>query len=295
MKPSLLCLALLAPLAMSAASSDGQPLGSPYLYRWSFEAGGFSESEFHEGIRGGELTVSGGETGAVPVFQSTGGVGASTPGVLNASRNRYGSPNGAQVSSFGSVLRNGHTLTQFTVTMWIKPTLPADKQPYARLLNLGPDQNEQADQGILLALDNDSFSFSVNGSPSNKVEITEPVMKADEWVFLVFCYDGLAGPYWSPEIMGAMGWSEASPNSAILAGDLTRPTRLISKYPLSTGAPTYDVSPGKISVDGLLVAIGSSNTRYDRSFVGLIDDVRIYSGLLSVAELERVRLEATGK
>ena len=296
MRFPLLCLALLAPLAISAAenrvsSADGQPALTPFLYRWPFEAGGLSDSEFRKDVRGGQLTLSGGDTDGVPVFQRKGGVSEATPGVLNASRNHYGSSNGAQVNSFGSPLRTSHTLSQFTITMWIKPALPPDKQPYARLINLSSDNNEQAAQGILLALENDSFSFSVNGSPTGKFRITEPVVKTDEWVFLVFCYDGLAeNPYSSPNMNEATkSWS----NAVILAGELGRPTRLISNDAISTGAPAYNVSPGALSLDGLLVAIGSSNSRYDRSFVGWIDDVRIYSGLLSIAELERVRREAT--
>ncbi len=298
MKSPLLRLALLAPLALSAAenrviSPDGQPPGSPYLYRWSFEAGGLPESEFREGVRGGELTVGGGEAAGAPVFQRTGGVGEATPGALNASRNRYGSSNGAQVNSFGSPLRTRKSSGQLTITMWIKPEIPVEEQPEARLLNLSPGDNELASQSLLIALKSDSFSFHVNGCPWFKLEPTESVVKTDEWTFLVFCYDGLSeGIYHTSDMVQAVG---AEPNLAVLAGDLTRSTHLICKIPISTGAPTYAVSPGAVSLDGLLVAIGSSNSRYDRSFVGWIDDVRIYDGLLSVAELERVRREATAK
>jgi hypothetical protein len=298
MKSSLLCLPLLAPLAQSGAeqrgiSPDGQPPGAPSLYRWSFEAGGLSESEFREGVSGGELTVGGGETDGAPVFQRKGGVGEATPGVLNASRNHYGSSNGAQVNSFGSPLRTKKSSGRVTITMWIKPEIPVENQPEACLLNLSPGDNELAPQSLLIALKSDSFSFHVNGCPWFKLETTESVVKTGEWTFLVFCYDGLAeGIYHTPDMVQAVG---ADPNATVLAGDLTRSTHLICKIPISTGAPAYNVSPGALSLDGLLVAIGSSNSRYDRSFVGWIDDVRIYSGLLSIAELERVRLEAAGK
>ncbi len=120
-------------------------------------------------------------------------------------------------------------------------------------------------------------------------------MKVNEWVFLAFCYDGLTdNPYYSQQM--AIATSNASTfNAAILAGDLSRPARVISKVAISTGAPIYNVSPGKVGFDGLLVAVGSSNSRYDRSFVGWIDDVRIYNGVLPLAEIERVRLEAVGQ
>lgn len=290
-----LILALLANLALgdeAVAQSSDTPR-APYLYRWSFDIGGLPESEFRDGVRGGELTIGGGEMDGAPIFHRQGGVGAATPGVLNASRNRYGSTQGAQINSFGSPLRTIHALPRFTITMWIKPGLPVDQQPYARLLNISPETDEQAPRSILLALEADGLGFRVNGSPAVKIQTSEPVIKQGQWVFLAFSYDGVTeNPYYSREMSEAVS---ASHNAAILAGGIDRPTRLVSPFSITTGGPNYNVSPGAVSLDKLLISVASSNSRFDRAFVGWIDDVRIYPGLLPLSALEQVRLEALGK
>ena len=261
-----------------------------YLYRWSFEAGGLAEIPGMDTF-GGELTVAGGESGQVPLFQRTGGVSASSPEVLNASRNLYGS-GGAQVNSHGSALRTGKTLERFTVTMWIKPEIPQDQQPQARLFNISTADNEQSPQSIFIAFDNGGLAFCVNESPIWGFQLREPVIKTGEWVFLVFCYDGTTSPFYSQRMQDTY---QLAKHAAIFAGDREAPPRLATEVTITTGAPSYAVSPGKVSLDGLLVAIGSGNARFDRSFVGWIDDVRIYDSLLSPADLERVRAEAVGK
>jgi hypothetical protein len=292
---ALLGLSLLSSFAtFTAAQPQPQdPSHLPYVYRWSFEIGGTPDTDFIDSTFGGELAVAGGITYQVPLFERKGGVSEATPGVLNASRNKYGHASGAQVNSYGSPLRTERSAGRFTITMWIKPELAPDKQSQARLFNLSTESEEQSPQSVLISLEAGSFAFGVNGSAIYRVDATESVVKTGEWVFLVFCYDGVTeNPYYSQELVNLF---ECPKNGAILAGDLKRPTRLISQVALHTGAPNYNVPPGKLSMNGLLAAIGSSNSRFDRSFVGWIDDVRIYDGLLSQPELERVRLEALGK
>ena len=278
------------------AAPGAQAASTPadrYLYRWSFEAGGLSESSRMTSF-GGELTIAGGEPGQVPVFQhSGGGVSESSPDVLNASRNVYGSSLGAQVNSYGSPLQTGKTSGRFTITMWVKAALPVDQQPEARLLNIGAADNEQGKQSVFICIDQNSLGFTVNGSAYYRLDIAEPPVKVGEWSFLVFCYDGAANnPHYCPDMFDKF---QSSRNGAVLAGGVNQTTRLVCDSALNTGAPTYSVSPGPAVFNGLLVAVGSSNTRFVRSFVGWIDDVRIYDEVLTLSQIEQVRLQALGK
>lgn len=289
-------LAMLAAFCLPSSLIQNCSAQSPtpaYLYRWSFEAGGLPESEFAQGVKGGELTIGGGGMENAPLFQKTGGISPLGPGVLNASRGTYGDPNGAQINSFGSPLRAAKTSGRFTITMWVKASLPPQQQPEARLLSICSPGKEQGPQSIFITVDRDTLGFTVGGSGYYALDVSEPPLKVGEWRFLVFCYDGVAtNPYYCPEMSEAV---QCSWNGAVLVGDPDQPTRLINKTSINTGAPTYTVPPGPVTFDGQLVAIGSSNGAYDRSFVGWIDDVRIYDGLLSLAQIERVRLESLGK
>lgn len=289
---AILSLSLISSLLPCQSAQAASEPADRYVYRWSFEAGGLAEIPRMD-TSGGELTVAGGESGQVPLFQRTGGVSASSPDVLNASRNIYGSTSGAQITSYGSPLRTAKTVDQFTITMWIKAEIPPEKQPQARLFNISTDSNEMSSQSVFIGLESGGFALCVNGSAYYRVETTESVVKPGEWVFLVFSYDGVAeNPYYSHELNNAF---KIAKNGAIFAGDPKQPTRLIAEAAVNTGAPNYNVSPGKTSLNGLLAAVGSSNSRFDRSFVGWIDDVRLYDSLLSLPDLERVRLEAVGK
>ena len=291
---ALATLCLLSPLLPDCpAQSQHPPQSPPYLYCWSFEAGGLPDSEHAQGVKGGELTIGGGGMDNAPLFQRTGGVSESSPGVLNASRGSYGDPNGAQINTFGSPLQTGKTSGRFTLTMWVKAALPPQQQPEARLLNISSTDNEQGSQSVFICLDQDSLGFTVNGSAYYRLDVTEPPVKVGEWSFLVFCYDGIAdNPHYCPEMSEKV---QCSRNGAVLVGGLNQPTRLICKSALNTGAPTYTVSAGPVTLNGLFVAVGSSNTRYDRSFAGWIDGVRIYDGLLSLAQIEQIRLQSLGK
>ena len=290
---SVLVFSLLPALVPHCEAQSKDSAQLPYLYRWSFEAGGLPDSEIPGAIQGGELTICGGEPDRVPLFQQKGGVSEASPGVLNASHNSYGSASGAQVNSYGSPLRTERNTGRFTITMWIKPELPQEKQPQACLFNLSTANNERSPQSLFIGFENGGFAVCVNNSVYYGWELKEPVVKTGEWVFLAFCYDGVTkNPYYSQDMLDRF---KIPKNGAILAGDRQTTTRLVSEITFTTGAPTYAVSPGELSINGLLTAIGSSNTGFDRSFAGWIDDVRIYDGLLSISELDRVRLEALGK
>jgi hypothetical protein len=256
--------------------------------RWGFDADkGVPRTSVW--ISGGVLSITPG-AGGHAAFMPSAGVGPATPGVLNCAANVYGDGHAAaRISSAGSPLLADADLPQFVVTMWVKPFAPAPDQPYARLLNLSPAGDEKGSPGLFVALNNTNLEVGVNGHVS-AVRLPEGVFDAGEWTLLAVVYDGFAtNPYYSPDMRAAV---RADHNTVVMVGGVETGVRLGGSVGLNSGAPSYNQSAGPLAINGLSVAIGDGNGNGARAFRGLIDDVRIYSGLLTLQQIEGARLSA---
>lgn len=258
------------------------------VVRWAFDAakGAPTTSTW---ISGGLLQIEENVSGYA-TFQSTGGVGPATPGVYNGAGNSYGDAAGsAQTTSAASPLLADAELAQFVVTMWIKPTVSSVEQPYARLLNISLPDSEKSNPGLFVALHNTNLEVGVNGGIT-AVTLPADSIRENAWTFVAFVYDGLArNPYYSEEMLAMV---KAERNGAVLLGGIDNASKLAGSVGMNTGAPSFNISAGPLALNGLSVAVGCSNANRARAFRGLIDDIRIYSGLLATEQIEAVRRSA---
>ncbi len=276
----------LLPLAVLASLFSSSVFAQVPDLRWSFD---YEQGAPRRAIwlNGGVLSIKNGTNCTATFEPKTGGVSAATPGVLDASDNVYGDGySAASITSAGSPLVADAALPQFVITLWIKPSVSPSDQSNARLLNISPENEEKGARGVYIGLDNENLEVGVNGHIW-PVKLTKGSIRKGEWTFLALVYDGASGnPYYSTDMMNKV---QTLSNAAVIIGGPMSEARPGGVAPLSTGAPNYTVSPGPLALNGLCVAVGCGNGNGVRSFVGFIDDVRVYKGLLNIKEIDAVR------
>jgi hypothetical protein len=274
--------------ALAALFSASSLLAQTPAVRWAFD-GDQGVPRTSVWISGGVLSITPG-AGGHAAFMAGAGVGAATPGVLNCAANVYGDGHSAaRINSVGSPLIADADLPQFVVTMWVKPFAPTPDQPYARLLNISPPGEEKGAPGLFIAFNSANLEVGVNGKVS-AVQLPENIFNAGDWTFLAIVYDGFSSnPYYSAEMRSAV---RVDHNTVVIVGGVEAKARVAGSVGLNSGAPSYNQSAGPLAINGLGVAIGDGNGSGARTFRGLIDDVRIYSGLLTLQQIEGARLSA---
>lgn len=273
------------PLAVLASLFSSSVFAQVPELRWSFDAEQGTPRRSIS-LNGGVLSIKNGTDGTA-TFEPKTGVGAATPGVLDASANAYGDGySAARITSAESPLVADAALPQCVITLWIKPTVSPSAQSYARLLNISPANNERGAPGLYMSLNNENLEVGMNGHIW-PVKLTEGGIRKGEWTFLALVYDGASdNPYYCTDMMDLV---QTHLNAAVIIGGLTSEARSGGAVALSTGAPNYNVTPGPLVLNGLCVALGCGNGKEGRSFVGLIDDVRVYKGLLTIKEIDEIR------
>ena len=177
------------------------------------------------------------------------------------------------------------SLTQFTMTTWIN------------LQGLNADQGGSGNVRLLAKQTDgafDGFSWNLNNpldgerSPSNFRlgmfiggdlafgfgQSTESLGADDRWVFLAATYDG----------------TEDLDNLSFYVGDETDTVELLG-LPLSVFAGQVNSSEGRATVN---IGFTDAAPGVDFSINGYQDDVRIYNSVLSVEQLDEVRLANLG-
>jgi autotransporter-associated beta strand protein len=247
------------------------------LYKWSFDAGVAGTPAITAG--GGTLTQNG-----TADFLGAGVSSNSGDQSLNLS-NAYTGGVGAGNSVAArdaNVLTGAGTLSNFTVTMWVK-LAPGALSNFPRLLQLGssatPDSG--SNPGINMLVNSGNLEIGVNGRNAQ----VAAGLSGNTWKFIAFSYDGVSSPTASDTNTALYGRAQ---NAVVLTGSLTNSVAAIG----GTGLNVAGASPGS-------VALGSAATLYlgnraagDRGYTGQIDDVRIYNTQLTLAELEAIRLES---
>ena len=264
-------LALAAVLALPAA---GQ--AQTTLYQWDFDpSGGLAPTATGGGVGGGTLSIANtvATTGTVDGAGITGLAGDYG---LDQSSTQYNTTNPASrvTASLGSF----PTLTAMTVSLWVKSVNWATSAgtANARLLQLNSASG----------LDGDKLYFSLNaGSASgNTLQVginstgtgtinTGAVLPntGSDWVFVSFT------------------WDSTLTSGQNISTYLGNTTTSVAQAGSAFGA--YTTSMASVSA----LSIGNRDTGSpSRSFDGVIDDIRIFSGALSQAQLETVRLEGIG-
>lgn len=276
---SVLSLAFAGAILCSMSGAHGA-----LLYQWNFD----STSGNNTGTgTGGTLTANvgaGATTGSFGAAGVSGAAGDNSLGTSNANDNWWGTDvgNAAAVSTLDL-----STVNQFTITMWVKRSGGNN----ADLLNIGstttPDS--ASNPGISLGLNgtwDNGIRVGVNGYNAWNGDLWSPGTDND-WVFLAVAYDGTGGVWWDPAMLALYG---ADRNLAIITGDTTTSASVAATLPFHIG--DWGTSPGVAAVGSTATAFLATNGSNGSGFSGNLDDVRIYDSLLTVSEIETVRLSA---
>ena len=156
------------------------------------------------------------------------------------------------------------TLTNFTITMWIKPTKTAigtlNYSP--RLFCFGATTTQQATNTLMFENNQGPLNLFINNNTARiSPTFSEP---SNQWTFLATTWDG----------QNVQFYYGSETNSLTLAG--------------SVAAPAGPINVGS----SFCLAIGNLLSVNTRSFVGWMDDVRFYTNAQSSSSLETVRQQA---
>jgi hypothetical protein len=183
-----------------------------------------------------------------------------------------GGTGGVALNTSGNV--NLGTLSQFTLTAWIKPVADFSTMSgteYPRIMMAGPTATYDTSQtnGVaLLGYNTTSLSAGLQVTINTGNVITPGgVLTGSDWVFVAVTYDSTL----------------ANNNVNVYVGSRTATAALVSSQTLSQGSVAFGSSA--------YVYLLNRSTR-DRAFDGWGDDFRIFSGVLNQAALEGVRASA---
>lgn len=252
------------------------------LYEYTFD----SASGANTGTgSGGTLAVANSGSGGVS-FSSTGGVGGG--GALNLTSNQtYNSSNAGDAT--GTLTGLG-TQTGITVAMWVKFSAAA-LTTNARLFVLGAsDVGAVGSVGLTL---NGSGKLNVyvdGGSTADTINLG-PTLSADTWYFIALTYDGTSSGSTNSTVQGAATTDGNTKNGQLYIGTATS---AVTDTPVKIGltSPNYNDSRGSIDFGASTALYLGNRADYTRGLNGMIDDVSIYSGVLSQASLDSLRLES---
>jgi hypothetical protein len=273
-------------------------LAADSLYQWNFDSSDGANTGTASGgalaLNVGVVTGSNGyAAGAFTGAGVSGDAGDKAFAAANAYDNYYENNNYSPISNaagVGNIDLSG--VTQFTITLWIK----RDGGRNVDLLNIGntTTPGNASNPGISIGLDGtwgNGVRVGVNGYTSYTGDLWSAGTDND-WVFMAFAYDGTSNNlYYNPTMSGLYG---GAANAAIITGEVGTAAAVGSNPIIHTGDYVTAVgSPSVTSTGTVFLANDGSNTLgTTNGFNGGLDDIRIYSGLLTVPEIESIRLEA---
>ena len=174
------------------------------LYKWSFDAGVAGTPAITAG--GGTLTQNG--TADFLGAGVSSNSGDQSLNLSNAYTGGVGAGNSVAAKD-ANVLTGAGTLSNFTVTMWVK-LAPGALSNFPRLLQLGssatPDSG--SNPGINMLVNSGNLEIGVNGRNAQ----VAAGLSGNTWKFIAFSYDGVSSPTASDTI--AVSAKPGAPASA---------------------------------------------------------------------------------
>ena len=260
------------------------------LYKWNFNSGGGSGAPFVT-AGGGFLTANGSSSFAGA------GVSGQSGDFAYSSASAAGYAN-AGITSAGDALTGLNGLNQFTINFWINPFVTYASQPAVsgttvpRFLQIGAtsaydeaglaaqgNPNNPLGAGISLALNNTSLQVGVGLAPSFLANNAFAAFTSNQWVDVTLEYDGNASAgNNSSGLATAIG--NGTGDGAVFVSTFNNVGAPIMMVMTNTAGVV--VSPGLLASE--LLQIGNRNNS-NRGWDGEIDNVSIYSGLLTTAQL----------
>jgi len=272
------------------------------LYQWNFNGGnGANTGTGAGGTLALDVGLTTGDNGyASGSFSDTAGVGILKDSgdkafrSSNAYDNYYPGAFYSPITNAAAVSNlNLSTVNQFTITMWIKRS----GQRNVDLLNIGntTTPGQGSNPGVSIGLDGNwanGIRVGINGHTGYTGDLWNAGTDND-WVFLSVSYDGTDtyNVYEDPTMNAIYGRDQ---NTAIVTGTQSTSATVATGMGLHIG--DYWTPTGNLSLSDTATMFlgndGSNTLGTTNGFDGLLDDVRIYNGLLTVSDIEAVRQEA---
>jgi hypothetical protein len=263
------------------------------VYQWNFDsADGSNTGTGTGGTLTANVGITAGPTGyPAGTFTAAGVSGNAVDSAFNAPNayDNYWSGESyspiANAAGVGNIDLSG--LDQFTITMWVKRS----GQRNVDLLNIGSTTTPGAtsNPGISIGLDGNwanGVRVGVNGYTSYTGDLWSTGTDSD-WCFLAFAYDGYGQVWYDPTMSALYG---ADRNGAVITGDLTTSASVAANLPMHIG--DWGTAPGLPSVGSTATIFLANNASSTAGFDGQLDDIRIYNSLLTVAQIEAIRIQA---
>ena len=227
----------------------------------------------YEGVLTDTATMINGQMVAGPATNTTvsGPITNALPNdyaLNNTAASAQGGTGGVALSPAGNL--NLGTLSQFTLTAWIKPaadfsTMASGEYPRIFMAGATPAYDTSVANGTaLLGYNAGELQFTVN---TGNVITPSTVLTGSDWVFVAVTYDSTV----------------SANNVNVYIGSRTATPAVVSTQTLAQGPVAF----GPNAYAYLL-----NRSKFDRAFDGWGDDFRIFSGVLSQSELETVRASA---
>ncbi|HZS53353.1 MAG TPA: LamG-like jellyroll fold domain-containing protein [Bryobacteraceae bacterium] len=264
------------------------------LYQWNFNSGDGSNTGTGTG---GTLTqdvgITSGSTGyAAGSFVSggiSGTVGDNSFQLGNAWDNYYDGASYSPITNAAGISNIDLTgVTQFTITMWVK----WNGGRGGDILDIGSSTTPDgtSNPGITIGMA-PSWNNGIRVGINNHIQWTNDPWNSGTdrgWVFLAIAYNGNNGAYWGQSAMSAL-YGGGDNNAALITGGTNTSATVAQNFGIHDGS--YWNSAGIPAVGSTATLFLGNNGTNSQGFDGNLDDVRIYNGLLSVSDIDAVRLE----
>ena len=297
---------ILAGLSIGCCLFGSEASAATLLYQWTFDNNAGTGTTVSPNVTPNNLTMAKANGSSPIVFTPanlyTAGGGGVTGGASDyafdnsASVSNNPNPGGITYSSGVADANNANTvnalpnLTQFTLGMWVKPTT-AELSVQSRLMEIATTVNfDESTNGLWVALNNGKIQ--TGGSSSNANFVLGNALVANAWNFVAVEVDlTAANVFFDPAMQTAAG-------GATIGATPVQDSLALYQGDNSSGVYGYTAQNGWLNgtmnfsgtQDYLQLLNRTSNAT--RAFQGQGDDFRIYSGLLSAAELQTIAAEA---
>ncbi|MBC8095457.1 MAG: hypothetical protein H7Y43_06570, partial [Akkermansiaceae bacterium] len=254
------------------------------LYQWNFDdVSGTGVPSITAG--GGTLTPFGAGS-----FTGVGQSGGATDFTYLGTAAGDGATNALDISGMGT---NGH----LTVAFWINPSVAYASQPgptFARFVMMGNSvnyDNNGNSPGFSFSQNGQGLEIGVNRSVTRVVPNVFTPYTAGQWLFVALVYDGTSGSGTNSSALGAAVGNSVA-NSALVIGTSTSSVGAPTMTPLTlVNNTTSVISPGPITNSPTMVLlVGNRNSNKNRGFIGQIENIHIFTNLLTASQLEALRI-----
>ena len=192
------------------------------------------------------------------------------------------------------------TLSQFTVTMWVRRNTPSGATVFPRLMMVGADGQDTGSttDGFAIALNNNGIETRIRNAGGVVAASGGQSFTDNAYQFIAVSFDLAAtNPYFSAAQLAASGGYNDD-NTIVYRGTQTTPVAGFGAMGLNAGVDTnldgnaFNDAVAPITPAGFAYLLNRRDLT--RGLNGNGDDFRIYDGLLTIGEIEQVRLSAGG-